>query len=97
MEIKIEHRLTELEERSKANSHRLDDVEKRQDTLEKLTSAVEVLAVRENNLESDMKEVKADVKRIADKPAKRWESLVEKIILAIVAGIVGFALSQIGF
>lgn len=97
MEVKIEHRLTEVEDRSKSNSHRLDEVEKRQDNLEKLTSAVEVLAVRENNLEADMKEVKADVKSIADKPAKRWDSLVEKIILAVVAGVVGFVLSQIGF
>ena len=44
MEITIEHRLTEVEARSKSNMHRLDDVEKRQANLDKLVAAVEVLA-----------------------------------------------------
>ena len=30
MEKELEHRLTEVEERSKSNKHRLDEVEKRQ-------------------------------------------------------------------
>ena len=34
MEIHIEHRLTEVEQRSKSNQHRLEEVEKRQDNLD---------------------------------------------------------------
>ena len=40
MDFEHEKRLTEVEERSKSNSHRLDDVEKRQDDLEELVSTV---------------------------------------------------------
>ena len=61
MEIKIEHRLTAVEDMAKSNSLRLDDVEKRQDNLEKLTSTVEVLAVREKNVEADVKEIKTGI------------------------------------
>ena len=57
MEIKIEHRLTEVEERSKSNTHRLDELEKRQDNLDDLVSTVKVLAVREENVENDVKEI----------------------------------------
>ena len=96
MEIKIEHRLTEVEERAKSNSHRLDEMEKRQDDLEELTSTVKVLAVREENVENDVKEIKSDVKSLTSKPGKRWDSLVDKIIWAVAGAVVAFALSKIG-
>lgn len=96
MEINIEHRLTEVEDRSKSNSHRLDEVEKRQDNLEKLTSTVEVLAVREKNVEADVKEIKTDVKNLSDKPGKRWDNLVDKIVWAVAAALIAFILSKIG-
>ena len=96
MEIKIEHRLTEVEERSKSNAHRLDEVERRQDNLDKLVSTVEVLAVREKNVENDVKEIKSDVKSLTSKPAKRWDSLVNQLITIIVAAIAGFILAKLG-
>lgn len=96
MELKIEHRLTEVEERSKSNSHRLDEIEKRQDNLDKLVGTVEVLAVREGNVENDVKEIKSDVKSLTSRPAKRWENLVTQIITLVVAGVVGFILAKFG-
>lgn len=96
MDLEHEKRLTEVETRSKSNTHRLDEVERRQSNLEKLVGTVEVLAVREGNVENDVKEIKSDVKRLASKPAKRWESLVDKIISLIVAGVVGFILAKLG-
>ena len=96
METGYEHRLTEVEERAKSNSHRLDEVEKRQDDLDELVSTVKVLAVREENVESDVKEIKSDVKSLTNKPAQRWDRMVEKVIWAVVAAVVGFMLAQIG-
>lgn len=96
MEREFEHRLTEVEERSKSNKHRLDTMEKRQDALEELTSTVKVLAVREEAVESDVKEIKNDVKGLASKPGKRWDNLVTQVIGIIVAAIVGFLLAKIG-
>ena len=97
MEIEFEHRLTEVEERSKSNKHRLDEVEKRQDNLDDLVSTVKVLAVREENVENDVKEIKSDVKSLTGKPAKRWDNLINQIITVLVAGIVGFILARFGF
>ena len=96
MEMECEHRLTEVEERAKLNSHRLDEVEKRQDDLDELVSTVKVLAVREENVETDVKEIKSDVKSLTNKPAQRWDRMVEKVIWAVVAAVVGFMLAQIG-
>ena len=96
MDLEHERRLTEVEERSKSNTHRLDEVEKRQDTLDELVGTVKVLATREEVVESDVKEIKSDVKNLTLKPAKRWDSLVEKIITMVAAAIVGFLLAKIG-
>lgn len=97
MAIEMEHRMTVVEDRSKSNAKRLDDLEKRQDNLDELVTTVKVLAVREESVENDVKEIKSDVKSLTDKPAKRWDGLVDKIILTIAAAIIGFILAQIGF
>ena len=97
MDLTHEQRLTSVEERAKSNSHRLEEVEKRQDKLDELVSAVNVLAVREQNVENDVKEIKSDVKTLASKPAQRWESTVDKVIMTIVGIIIGFIFTQIGF
>ena len=89
----IDAKLAELEQRAKSNTHRLNDVEKRQDTLDSLASSVKVLAMREERVESDVKEIKADVKDIASRPAKRWEGIVEKLIAALVGAFVAWVLA----
>lgn len=96
MDLEHEKRLTEVESRSKSNMRRLDEVEKRQDNLDELVGTVKALAVKEENVESVVKEIKDDVKTLTNKPAQRWDGLVDKIILTIAAAVVGFILARIG-
>jgi hypothetical protein len=96
MEREWEHRLTAVEDRSKSNTIRLDDMERRQDNLDELVGTVKVLAVREEQVESDVKEIKADVKDLASKPAKKWDGFVDKVVWAIAAAIIAYLLSKIG-
>lgn len=97
MDLEHERRLAITEARSQSNTHRIDELEKRQDNLDKLVATVEVLAVKESNVENDVKEMKNDIKTLIAKPGKRWEGVVEKIINAMVGGIVAYILIQIGF
>ena len=96
MDLDHEKRLTDVEARCRSNTHRIDDLEKRQDNLDELVSTVKVLAVREENVESDVKEIKSDVKELASKPAKRWDSVVDKIIMIVIAAVVGYILAHFG-
>lgn len=96
MDLEHERRLTEVEERSKSNSHRLDDLEKRQDNLDKLVTTVNVLATKEENIENTVDEVRCDVKTLINKPAKKWDGLIDKIIMTIAAAVIGFILAKIG-
>lgn len=96
MEINHEHRITAVEERAKSNTHRIEELENQRGNLYELVSAVKALAMREEAVEADVKEIKNDVKKIHNKPAQRWESLTEKVILTIVAAVLGFFLARIG-
>lgn len=96
MDLEHEKRLTEVESRSRSNTKRLDDMEKRQDNLDDLVSTVKVLADREARMEDDVGEIKNDVKELKTKPGKRWDGLVDKIILTIAAAVIGFILAKFG-
>ena len=96
MDLQHEERLTKVEERSKSNQHRIDELEKRQDKTDELVSAVNVLAVKEQNVENDVKEIKHDVKTLTEKPAKRWEAVVDKITMTIIGLLLGYMFSKIG-
>lgn len=95
-EQNYEHRLTSVEDRAASNTHRLDEMEKRQDNLDDLVSTVKVLAVREEAVENDVKEIKSDVKKLAEKPGQMWDGLVKQVVTAVVAAIIGFIVAQIG-
>lgn len=97
MDLEHEKRLTEVESRSKSNMHRLDEVERRQDSLDELVGTVKVLAVKEDNIEKKVDKISNNVESITNKSGKRWDSLVDKIIVTIAAAVVGFILAKIGF
>ena len=94
--LSMEHRMTEVEARSKSNQHRLEETEKRLDDQEKLVATVQILADREARVETDVKEIKSDVKSLTEKPAKKWDALWEKILWAVVAAVLGFVFAKIG-
>lgn len=96
MENNYEHRLTEVEERTKTCFRRIDDLEKRQDNLDELVGTVKELAIREEKVEENVKEIKADVKTLTNKPAENWHEIVKTLVGVIVAAIAGFVLAKIG-
>lgn len=96
MDLEHEKRLVQVEDRSQSNTHRINELEKRQDNLDELVGTVKVLAIREENVENDVKEIKNDVKTLTAKPGKLMDNIVEKIILLLVAAVVGYILGQIG-
>lgn len=86
MSIKI----AETEARAKSNTHRIEKLEQGQSDLNKLVTAVEVLAVREKGVEGDVKEIKADVKTLTEKPAKKWDKLFDLVMGALVGAFIAW-------
>ena len=96
-------RLAEVDQRSKSNTHRINEFEEKLDDLNRLVTAMEVLAVEQKHIaeniasmRSDVNTLKNQVKEIEEKPAKKWDDLVAKVIWALVAAVITFALTRIG-
>ncbi len=95
-ELEWERRLCVVEDRSKSNSHRLRSVEDKQDAMTELVQSVAAMAQKQVDMDADLKEIKADVKNINLKPAKRWDSIVDKALLAAVGALVAYIAVQLG-
>jgi predicted nucleic acid-binding Zn-ribbon protein len=87
-------KLAEVDARSKSNTHRLDDVEEKVDTLQRLTTAVEVMATEQRHQTETMGEIKNDVTAlgkkvdaIEKKPGKRWDGMVDKFLYGLVGAL----------
>lgn len=96
MDLDHERRLTEVEQRSKSNAKRLEDVEKRQDNLDNLVSSVAIIAKEQDHIKSDVTEIKTDVKALTEKPAKRWDDMVDKTVWAVLAAVIAYYLGGLG-
>ena len=83
-EQELSVKLAETEQRARSNTHRIERLEQQQKDLNKLVTAVEVLASREMGVERDVKEIKADVKSITQKPARRWDAMVDRVLYVLI-------------
>lgn len=83
--------------RCKSNTHRLDNVEKRQNALDKLAESIGRMDERQNALDTDVKEIKADVKTITQKSVKRWDGIVDKALWLLIGAALNLNISQIEF
>ena len=96
-------KLAEVDARCKSNTHRLDDIDEKVDTLQRLTTAVEIMAAEQKHQGATMAEIKTDVTAlgkkvdtIEKKPAKRWDKLTETILAVVVTAVIAFLLGRIG-
>ena len=96
MDLEHEKRLADVENRSKSNTRRLDKLEENTEAISKLATSLEVMAIQQEGMSKTLDRLDAKVEHIESKPAKRWETITEKVILMIVAALVGAALAHFG-
>ena len=95
-ELEWERRLCVVEDRSKSNSHRLKTLEDKQDAMTELVQSVAAMEQKQVDMDADLKEIKADVKNINLKPAKRWDNIIDKALLAAVGALVAYIAVHLG-
>lgn len=93
-DIAREHQL--IFDLAKTNKRRIDNLEEEQKELRNLTNAVSQMVVEQKNMRDDLAEMKNDVKQIKEKPARRWDSMAEKVLNLVTAAVVAWMLAQIG-
>lgn len=92
----MEVKLQEVMDLAKSNKHRINKLEEQAERQDELIKAVAVMAEKQSEMDKNLGEIKNDIKVIKDKPGRRWDSVIEKILLCIVTGIVGYIFVKLG-
>lgn len=93
-DLALEHQKTA--DRSIRNEGRIKKLEEESGVLHQLATSVAVMAEQLKTLNTGVSTLSGEVEELKEKPGKRWDSLVDKIVWAIAAALIGFALAQIG-
>lgn len=88
--------LTEIDQRSKSNTRRLDEHDMKIAKLSDVYVALTRVSDKVNVIDDDVKEIKGDLQIIKEKPTRRYEQIVGYILSAIVGGIIGLIFTLIG-
>lgn len=94
--IDNEHRLTQVEERSKSNTKRIDKLEEQTAAIDKLATSMAVMAEKQDETNTIVTKLDGKVTALEAKPAKRWDALVEKVVWAVVSLVIGYLAAQLG-
>ena len=97
MDLEHEHRLTEVEDRAKSNTKRLDRLEKTTEAIGKLATSMEVMAAKQEEVAKNVGKLTSKVDEIEHKPGKRWDSIVEKALLTVISAVLVYILARLGF
>lgn len=89
-------KLQETTDRSTRNESRIIKLEGENAVLHQLATSVAVMAEQMKTMNSSVSTLTNEVESLKEKPGKRWEGLVEKIIWAVAAALLGFIFAQIG-
>ena len=96
MDLEHERRLSEVESRSKSNSHRLDKLEESTEAIHRMAVALEKVATKQDAMCTDVSKLTSKVEELEAEPGKKWRFVVEKSIYIVVAAVVGYFLAQVG-
>ena len=101
--IKIEREIGEIKETTGRHAAQIETLFKRVGTLDKLVDTVysiaestKILAQNQDIIQKDVQGLCRDINDIKTRPAKRWQTIAEKVVLTAVGIAVGWLLKQVG-
>lgn len=92
MERQDIERLTEVEQRSKSNTKRLDEHDERIEKLEKNTAILEKMDYRMGNVEKTVDKINSKIDSKTEEKGLKWDKLIDYLFYAILA----YALFKLG-
>lgn len=85
-----------MEDEHKRQNQRIKELEDKVEDIGDLTASVASLAKSVEQMAKTQEKQGKRLEALEQKPAKRWDSIVEKAILVIVTALVTYALSHLG-
>ena len=96
MDLEHERRLTQVEQRSKSNTHRLEKLEESTEAINRLATSMEVMVGKQEQVAETVEKLDGKVTALEEKPLRRMDGLVDKIIWAVCAAVITFVLARMG-
>ena len=96
MDLEHERRLTQVEQRSKSNTHRLEKLEESTEAINRLATSMEVMVNKQEQVAETVEKLDGKVTALEQKPVRRVDGLVDKIIWAVCAAVITFVLARMG-
>ena len=90
-------KLQETTDRSFRNEGRIKKLESESDVLHQLATSVAVMAEQMKTMNTSVSTLTSEVEELKDKPSKRWEGLVNTIIVGVASALLAFLLGKFGF
>jgi hypothetical protein len=89
-------KLQEATDRSIRNEERIEKLEGENGVLHQLATSVAVMAEQLKTMNTSVSTLTTEVEELKEKPGKRWDGIVEKVIWFFLAALLGFVVSQLG-
>ena len=89
-------KLQETTDRSTRNEGRIKKLESESAVLHQLATSVAVMAEQMKTMNSSVLTLTTEVEELRDKPGKRWDSLVDKIIWAVAGAVLAYIIAKMG-
>jgi len=96
-------KVAELDQRAKSNTRRVEKLELQTEAIQSLATSVEVMVKEQSHqteaierIEKSVEKLDGKVEVLEHKPAKRWESVIEKALLTAVGAVIAYILLQLG-
>ena len=85
-----------MEDEHKRQNKRITDLEEKVEDIGALTASVDSLAKSIEKMAKAQEKQDQRLESLEQKPAKRWEAFVDKVIWAVAAALITYALTQLG-
>ena len=89
-------KLQETMDRSLRNEGRIKKLEAEHEVLHELATSVAVLAQRMEAMNTSVTKLTDKVDEIEGKPGKRYDDIIDKVIWAVLGGMIAFILRGVG-
>lgn len=89
-------KLAEHEQKLKSHARRIESLEHNNEVLTDLAVSVKEMAVKQDFVADSVERLSGKMAAIESKPAKRWDAVVDKILLIFVAAVATYILARIG-
>ena len=96
MEQEASVKITELEQHVRGNTRRIEGLERGQETLNRLVTAVEVLAARQESIGENVQKLSGKLDFLESRPQRRWESVADRLAVAVLTILIGALFAFVG-